>query len=49
MRAKEVDIFGLAEINVNPRHPGLAEDVTQIAKRNWTHATTTLANTDADC
>ncbi len=49
MRAKEVDIFGLAEINVNPRHPGLTEEIAQIAKRNWTHATTTLANTDADC
>ncbi len=49
MRAKEVDIFGLVEINVNLRHPGLTEKVGQIAKRNWTHAYTTLANAEADC
>ncbi len=49
MQAKEVDIFGLAKINVNPRHPGLTEEVFQIAKRNWTHASTTLANSDTDC
>ena len=30
MRAKEVDIFGLAEINVNPRHPGLTEAWVQL-------------------
>ncbi len=49
MRAKEVDIFGLAEINVNPRHPGLTEEISLIAKRNWTHASTTLVNSDTDC
>ena len=49
MQAKEVDLFGFAEINVNPRHPGLTEEVNQIAKRNWTHASTTLTNTSTDC
>ncbi len=32
MLSKEVDIFGLAEMNVNPCHPGLTEEVPQIAK-----------------
>ncbi len=49
MQAKEVDIFGLPKINVNPHHPGLTEEINQIAKQNWTHATTTLTNTDTDC
>ena len=49
MRGKDVDLFGLAEINVNPRHPGLSEQVSQIAKRNWSHANTILTNTDTDC
>ena len=49
MQAKQVDIFGLAEINVNFHHPGLTDEVSQIAKRNWTHVSTTLVNADTDC
>ena len=49
MRAKKVDIFGLVEINVNPKHPVLTKEVLQIRKCNWTHATTMLVNTDMDC
>ena len=49
MWIKGVDIFGLAEINVNFAHPGLLEEISQITKLNCTHATTTLINTKVDC
>ncbi len=45
MKQKEVDIFGLAEIGINPQYPQATEEVSQIARHTWTHAVTTLTNT----
>ena len=49
MKRMNVDLFGIVEININPPHPGLADEVAQIAQRTWTHAKTCLANTAMDC
>ncbi len=45
MKKKKVDLFGFAEIGINPTFPGAVEDICQIARKNWMHATTTLHNT----
>ncbi len=45
MKTKSVDLFGLAEIGINPCFPQATEEISQIARRNWMHAVTNLTNT----
>ncbi len=48
IKKKEVDLFGIAKIGINPKFPQATEEVSQIAHHNWTHAITTLTNTQQD-
>ncbi len=45
MKKKTVDLFGLAEIGINPKFPQVTEEISQIARCNWLHAVTNLTNT----
>ena len=49
MKRMNVDLFGFSEININPSHPGLTDEMVQIAQRTWTHSKTCLVNTEMDC
>ena len=48
LKKKDVDLFGMAEIGINPRFPQATEEISQIARRTWTHAVTTITNTAHD-